>query len=140
LRSTNCTFAPRRYGDNAAVGHRLDAVLQRVLDQRDQHAGRYGRVIETRRDVDPIGEPLAEPRLHDRQIRADHRCLIPERRRVFPQRRRRRAQETDQVGDQPRGIRCTLFGELLGAPECVEQKVRLNLQLQHPQLRFRKSP
>ena len=59
-----------------------------------------------------------------------HRRLLPQRRRLVAQRGRRRAQEADQIGDQPRGLGRALLRELLRAAERVEQEVRLDLQLQ----------
>ena len=60
--------------DAPAPGERLDAVLDRVLDQRDQHARRQRqrrRAPAARRSRQ--SSRRAEPRAHDREVRVDHR-------------------------------------------------------------------
>ena len=70
------------------------------------------------------------------EVRRRERPFLGQRRLVVAHRRRRGAQEADQVGDQPRGGGGALLRELLRATQRVEQEVRLDLQLQHPELRF----
>ena len=81
-------------------------------------------------------EPRAEPRLHDAEVGADHRRLLANRRHLVAQRRRRGAQEADELADEARRLRRALLRELLRAAQRVEQEVRLDLQLQELELRL----
>ncbi len=73
--------------DAAAARGGLDAVLDRILDQRDQHSRRHRHRLEVLGERHRPRQPPAEPRLHDAEVGADHACLLPQRGHLVAQRR-----------------------------------------------------
>ena len=122
--------------DAPAARAGLDAVLDRVLGERDDHARRDRAIGDVVGNVHRPREAPSEPRLHDAEIGADHRGLLADRRHLVAQRGCGGAQEADELADEARGLRRALFRELLRAAERVEQEVRLDLQLQQLELRL----
>ena len=129
---------PRRQRDRAAVLRRLDAVLDGVLDQRDQHPRRQRAVATGGRRCRCANVERADRRRVRMMARYAPPCAASSP-SVAASRRSdggRRAQEADQVGDQPRRLGRALLGELLRAAERVEQEMRLDLRLQQLELGF----
>ena len=94
------TDSPSRRADSviappAAAGS--DAMLDRVLDQRDQQVRRERMRAQSPADVDGEREPCADPRLQDVEIGFREIGFLAERCRARPQLRQRGAQIVDQV-------------------------------------------
>ena len=115
--------------DRAAVGGRFDAMLDRVLDQRDQQVRRKRMLRQVGRHVDVEREPRAHPHLEDVEVRGGEADFLAQRRRARAQLRQRGAQVVDQVRQQPAGLARIRFRQVLDGRQRVEQEVRLDLRL-----------
>ena len=124
------------HGKRAALGLRLEAVLDGVLDQRLQHHGREVCGAQAFRHVDPRLEALFHAHFQDLEVGPHHVKLAPEVGRLLAHRRHGGAQERDQVLLHLARARRIDLDQVIDARERVEEKMRLDLRLHRRHLRF----
>jgi hypothetical protein len=128
-------FAPGGQIDAAAAAGRLQAVLDRILQQRADH-GRWELGFQkVGRRVNRECQPFSHAELHDRQERVCQLEFAAERGAGAAHRRHRAAQVVDQMREHLLGGRRVLAREHLHVGQRVVEEVRLDLRLQHAQAR-----
>src|SRR4249919_1360265 len=110
-----------------------EPVNDRVFDERLQQKVRHRDVLRLGRRLDVDAEPISEPALLNVQVRAEESKLVAQRNVAAAGVTQRFDEQSAQVPEcAPRrgGI---AKGELRDEVQCVEEEVRVQLQLQHVQ-------
>jgi hypothetical protein len=126
----------RRHRDLAAAQGRLDAVLDRVLDEGQQDHGGQLHLFQRARQLQAETQALAQAHLHHLQVGIDQAEFGAQADLLAAHVAHAGAQEVDQVTGQFGGARRTVLGQLLYRAQGVEQEVRLDLGAQQAQLGF----
>ena len=121
--------------DAAALGQRAKAVLDRVLDQREQHQRRHPGCPAAGRDIDREGQPAAHADLLDVEVRRHMIDFAAERGFGRAHLRQRDGKIMLQVLHHSRAAGAVGFVEPLDMRKRVEQEMRLDLRL-HLQARL----